>query len=98
MLYQTERDRKTKQEKLKKGEKKLRNLGRNKLKTVNFNSTECKTKPAKGQAEKKARQGEQRTHFRRPGLKWRVQRAQQCKYLIKNIRTIFAYFLGKAVW
>lgn len=64
MLYQTESDRKTKQEKLKKEEKKLRNLGRDKLKIDNFNSTECKTK---------ARPGEQRTHFRRPGLKWRGQ-------------------------
>lgn len=82
MLYQSESDRKAEQEKLKKGGKKLRNLGRDKLKTDNFNSTECKTKTAKGQEGKKARQGEQRTRFRRPGLKWRGQRVQQCKYVI----------------
>lgn len=64
--------------------KKLRNLGRDKLKTDNFNSTKRKTKIAKGQEGKKARQREQRTHFRRPGLKWRGQRAQQCKYVIKK--------------
>lgn len=71
-------------------------MGRDKLKGDNFNSTECKTKIAKGQEGKKARQGEQRTYFRRPGLKWREH--SNANILLNKIRTIFAYFLAKAVW
>jgi len=58
------------------GGKQLRNLGRDKLKIDDFNSTECKSKIAKGQEGKKSRQGEQRTHLRRPVLKRRGQIAQ----------------------
>lgn len=82
--------------KLKKGRKKLKNLGRHKLKIDNFNSTECKTKIAKGQEGKKARQGEQRTHFRRPGLNLRDQRAEKCKYRIFKNQNNICILFGKS--